>query len=159
MADDNPNAEAEAEAKRKAADEEAKRKEAEEEAKIAAKAEALLKKQEADRLSAEADALAKRREERHARMNKLGKDAETVFKDRIRAVSDAVHRNVPYEARQHGACYVGDAHPLNEHEHDIPDGSFRITGRDWIVRFEDGRLAEIVRATPRSDPADYVEFA
>ncbi|WP_156332366.1 hypothetical protein [Rhodopseudomonas sp. AAP120] len=148
-------------AKLKAAEEEAaKLKAAEEEARIEAKARELVAKQEAERAAAAQAAADKRRKAREARIARRGpEDAQAFAKERVRSLSEAVHRAVPYEARQHGWMAIPPEHPLNEQEHDVPDAVFRVLGRDWLLRFADGRLVEIIRATPRMDPSDYIEFA
>lgn len=77
----------------------------------------------------------------------------------IGEISAAFLANLPERGRPSGGVFTfPDSHPLREQVRDIPDGSYRVFGRDWILRFEGGRIVDASLAGPRSNPDSYTEI-
>lgn len=65
---------------------------------------------------------------------------------------------LPPSARSSGHFAPAEDHLLREKpEADVPDGAYRLMGSDWIVVFQEGRVAEFYLAD-RIDTSDAVEI-
>lgn len=64
-------------------------------------------------------------------------------------------RDLPRAALSAGHHEIDKDQRKQAEDHGVPDGDYRVSGADWILTFEDGRLAGAKRGGPSADPASY----
>jgi len=77
----------------------------------------------------------------------------------VMMMSGHVSSAVPQEALQAGEYELPESDNLRRMQNKkIPDGSYRVTGHEWILDFADGHLVKIARATTASERSSYTSI-
>jgi hypothetical protein len=77
----------------------------------------------------------------------------------VTRMSETFAANVPQEAIQSGHYELPENDSVRRLKSDkIPDGSYRVSGHDWILDFADGHLVGVTRATPQSEASSYTSI-
>lgn len=83
--------------------------------------------------------------------------AEQTRDAEVRRVSARFMRQPPQSWLSSGVCTYSKEEQAADRAYAVPDGRYRVVGLDPIYHFKGGKLVEVSRAGPKTDPRDLVE--
>jgi hypothetical protein len=73
----------------------------------------------------------------------------------VTRISEAFAAAVPEEALKEGSCELPKDDPVRQLRTKVPDGSYRVTGHEWVLDFAGGHLVGVTRVTADTSPSNY----